>query len=299
MRTNDDDWDLRTGVGTTATLVAAARAVASRQPDPMMNDPFAEVFVRAVGLDLMTQIVDGIVDFADIGAEWLPRYFGIRTRFIDDFAAEAWRVGIRQAVILASGLDARAYRLDWPASMAIYELDRPEIIDWKQRTIAGLGWTSTAQHRCVGIDLRHDWAKALRQAGFNDEQPTAWIVEGLLIGYLPPQAQDQILDTIDALSAPGSRIVADHTDVRRPHVVREVLHEFHDIWCRRDPAINLRDLTFPGTPNDPAVYLVERGWITRNANLTHLFQAAGRAAPSSTDFPANAKFMLFLHGTKG
>lgn len=298
MRTNDDKWGVRTSVGTTATMVAAARAVASRQPDPLINDPFAEHLVRAVGLDLMTQIVDGVTDFADIGAEWLPRYFGIRGRYFDDVVTEACRVGIRQAVILGSGLDCRPYRLPWPDSMVIYEVDQPAVIDWKRGVLAGLGYTSTAQHRCVGIDLRDDWVKALRQAGFNDAEPTVWIVEGLLVGYLPPQAHDQILDAIDALSAPGSCIAADHSDIRRPDIIREALDEFHDIWSKRDPAINLRGLTFPGTFKDPAVYLAHKGWITCNANLTHLFRAAGRPAPTANDFPATSEFMLFLHGIR-
>ena len=39
-RTDDDSWDLRCGVGTTATMAAAARAVASRSLDPVIDDPF-------------------------------------------------------------------------------------------------------------------------------------------------------------------------------------------------------------------------------------------------------------------
>src|ERR1700754_4744295 len=113
-RTDDVNWDLKTSVGATATLVAAARAVASRQTDPVICDPFAEMLVRAVGLKLFSQLVDGTITFSDLEVDWMPAYFGMRCRSLDDFALDASWSGIRQAVILASGLDCRAYRLTWP-----------------------------------------------------------------------------------------------------------------------------------------------------------------------------------------
>ncbi|MGA7812598.1 class I SAM-dependent methyltransferase [Caballeronia sp.] len=175
-------------------MAAAARAVASRGLDPVIDDPFAEVLVRALGMKIFTQIVDGTIEFAELGAEWFPHYFGVRCRAFDDFLGEACRAGIRQAVILASGLDCRAYRLDWPDAMSIYEIDQPDVIDWKKDLLASLRYTSAAQHCCLGIDLRRDWTTASRQAGFDEAKPTAWIAEGLLIGYLPPSAQDEVLD---------------------------------------------------------------------------------------------------------
>jgi methyltransferase (TIGR00027 family) len=249
-------------------------------------------------LKLFTQTVDGQVDFSDIGASWLPSYFGIRSRAFDDFAADACRLGIRQAVILASGLDCRAYRLDWPSAMTIYEVDQPAIIEWKQSILASLGCASAAHNRCVGIDLRRDWPTAPQQAGFDDAKLNAWIVEGLLVGYLPPGAHDEILDAISALSASGSRIVPDHIDIRRPEVISEALNDLHDTWRKHDPSLNLRDLTFSGPRQDPAVYLAERGWITHDANLVDLFNAAGRPAPAANEFPASSKFMRFLTGIR-
>lgn len=297
-RTSDDSWDLTTGVGATATMVAAARAVASRGPDPLISDPFAEVLVREVGLKLFTRIVDGRTDFSEIGATWFPRYFGIRHKAFDDFASGACELGIRQLVILASGLDCRAYRLHWPADMAIYEVDQPAVVEWKQCTLARLGAASTAHHHLVGSDLRQDWSTALRQAGFDATKPTAWIVEGLLVGYLPPAAHDVILDAITALSAPGSRIAADHVDVRRPNVISEFLGRFHDLWSQLDAGVHLRGLTFTGPRHDPAVYLAKRGWITHNNNLNDLYRAAGRPVPTASDFPAESEFMLFLDGIR-
>src|ERR1700733_8507911 len=139
-RTDNDSWDLKTSVGATATMVAAARAIASRQPDSVISDQFAEVLVRAVGLKLFTQLVDGTIEFADLGVGWMPAYFGMRSRSLDDFVLDACRSGIRQAVILASGLDFRAYRLDWPPAMSIYEIDQPRVVEWKQGALTSLGW---------------------------------------------------------------------------------------------------------------------------------------------------------------
>jgi methyltransferase (TIGR00027 family) len=298
VRTGDDSWDLKTGVGATATMVAAARAVASKRPAPLVNDPFAAVLVREVGIELFTRIVNGEVDFGDVGAGWFPACFGIRAWLIDKFVADACRAGIRQLVILASGLDCRAYRLDWPAATAVYEVDQPEVIEWKTNTLAGLRAVACAHHRCVGIDLRQDWPVALQLSGFDPARPSAWIAEGLFLGYLPPATHDEILDAITKLSAPGSRIIADYFDTRRPEALGEILDELHDIWSKHDPELSVRSLGFSGVRCDPAVYLAERGWTTRSAGLDEVFQSAGRPSPVSTEFPPAARTQLFATGTR-
>jgi methyltransferase (TIGR00027 family) len=297
-RTCDDSWDLKTGVGATATMVAAARAVASRQTDPVIRDPFAEVLVRAVGLKLFTQLVDGTIEFSDLEVDWMPSYFGMRSSSLDDFALDACRSGIRQSVILASGLDCRAYRLGWPPAMSIYEIDQPRVIEWKQRVLTSLGWAPAEGHHCVGIDLRKDWPTALRQAGFDDAQPTVWIVEGLLIGYLPPEAHDEMLDAITTLSASGSQLGGDYVDSPRADALGENLRKFHAMWNERDPEIDLRSLTFAGQHADPVAYLAERGWTTRSADLAGMFRSAGRTPPTSDGFVELASFTRMLSGLR-
>jgi methyltransferase (TIGR00027 family) len=249
-------------------------------------------------LQLFTRVVDGLVEFSEIGAGWMPEVFAIRSRVVDDFVADACRAGIRQAVILASGLDCRAYRLDWPPATEIYEIDQPAVIDWKKGTLASLRCTSAGQHRFLGIDLRQDWPTALRRAGLDDTKPTMWILEGLLIGYLPASAHDEILDAITALSAPGSRIAADHIDSRRSDAVSESMNKLHDIWRKLDPNLNLQNLTFSGPRQDPAGYLAERGWTTHNADLADLFRAAGRPGSSATGIFEQAEFVRFLSGIR-
>ena len=117
-------------------------------------------------------------------------------------------------MILASGLDARAYRLDWPTGTTVFEIDQPQVIELKTATLAGLGAEPTADLRAVPIDLRHDWPTALRHAGFDADQPTAWIAEGLL-AFLPPEAQDRLLDNVTTLSAKGSRLAAESSSTQR------------------------------------------------------------------------------------
>ncbi|GBG36500.1 SAM-dependent methyltransferase [Mycobacterium montefiorense] len=297
-RTRDDSWDLKTGVGTTATMVAAARAVASRQTDPLICDPFAEILVRAVGLKLFTQLVDGTIGFEDLEVDWMPAYFGMRTRSLDGFVLDACRSGIRQAVILASGLDCRAHRLVWPAAMSIYEVDQSQVIEWKRSVLTHLGWPPAQGHHHVGIDLRQDWPTALRQAGFDDTQPTVWIIEGLLIGFLPPEAHNEIFDAITTLSASGSQLEADYVDSPRADALGESLSKHHATWNARDPEIDLRSLTFAGQYADPVAYLSERGWRTRSADLAGVFRAAGRSAPTADGFVELASFTRMLNGLR-
>jgi methyltransferase (TIGR00027 family) len=213
-RFDGDTWDLASSVGLTATMVAAARAVASRAPDPLIDDQFAAPLVRAVGVDYFARMAGGELDPSELdedAARGMRRFadaMAIRTRFFDEFFLDATRAGIRQAVILASGLDSRAYRLEWPPGTAVFEVDQPQVIDFKTTTLAALGAQPTADRRAVAIDLREHWPAALKQAGFDPARRTAWIAEGLL-GYLPAEAQDRLLDPITAQSAPGSRLATE------------------------------------------------------------------------------------------
>src|ERR1700722_20859115 len=159
-RIDKDSWDLASSVGATATAVAASRAIASQGPEPLLDDPWADPLVRAVGIDRFIKLVDGDIGPADdspLSRTHMREQIAVRTRFFDDFFVQATGSGIRQAVILASGLDTRAYRLPWPAGTVVYEIDQPEVIEFKTRTLAGLGAGASAQRRTVAIDLRDDW----------------------------------------------------------------------------------------------------------------------------------------------
>jgi methyltransferase (TIGR00027 family) len=283
-RTDNDTWDLATSVGATATMVAAARAVATKTDNPLINDQFAEPLVRAVGVDFLTKWAAGDLNAADVdedGSSWrlaqMPDAMAVRTRFFDGFFRDATQAGIRQAVILASGLDARAYRLEWPTDMTVFEVDQPEVIAFKTETLAQLGAVPTTDRRTVAIDLRYDWPAALLEAGFDKSQPTAWIAEGLL-GYLPPEAQDRLLDNISALSADGSRLateaIPDMSDVDHDQA-REMMRRATEKWRAHGFDLEFSDLGYEGDRNDVAVYLDTLGWQSEGRPMSQLLADHG------------------------
>ncbi len=273
-RSDNDTWDLATSVGATATMVAAARAAASRQADPIIHDPFAEPLVGAAGVELFARLARGELQFADVETSWIMDFFAARTRFFDDFFPTALSAGIRQAVIVGSGLDSRAYRLEWPAGSTVFEIDQPKVIEFKDSILSGLGATPATQLRPVGIDLREDWPTALRQAGFDPAQPTAWLAEGLMIGYLPCDAQNRMLDQLTALSAPGSQLTADHAPGSSISVGSN-LQEAAETWKRHGFDVDFGDLIYPHERNDVEKYLQAHGWYTRVYGLADLLNAAG------------------------
>jgi methyltransferase (TIGR00027 family) len=260
-RADGDSWGPASSVGATATMVAASRAVASQGPDALLDDPLADPLVRAVGLDSFVRIIDGEINFDDdplLNSKARTEQIAVRTRFFDGFFTGATQDGVRQAVILASGLDTRAYRLRWPAGTVVYEIDQPQVTAFKTNTLADIGATPTADRRAIGIDLRDDWPAALREGGFDVTRPTAWSAEGLL-PYLPPEAQDRLFDNITALSAPGSRLATEH--VPDPHAFSdERMQRISDWWRRFGFDLNAADLFYRGERSVVIDYLTTHGW---------------------------------------
>ncbi|WP_205873634.1 SAM-dependent methyltransferase [Mycobacterium camsae] len=292
-RTENDSWDLATSVGATATMVAAARAIATNADNPVIHDRFAEPLVRAVGVDFFTRWVSGDLVAADVDddeSNWklahMPAAMAARTRFFDSFFHDATQAGIRQAVILASGLDARSYRLSWPDDMIVFEIDQPEVIAFKTSTLAQLQAAPTVDLRIVAIDLRQDWPTALRGAGLDPERPTAWIAEGLL-GYLPPEAQDLLMDNITALSADGSRLAVEAIPARPERNVeqaRAMMRRSTAKWREHGFELDWEDLGFEGERKDVAGYLDELGWHSQGIPMSQLLADNGlEAVPQSHD----------------
>ena len=275
-RAHDDNWDLASSVGATATLVAAGRAMASKDPRGLINDPFAEPLVRAVGVDFFTKMMDGELDIEAIENTPLMRMqamvdgMAVRTKYFDDYFIGATGTGVRQVVILASGLDSRAYRLPWPAATVVYEIDQPQVIEFKTTTLAGIGAEPLTTRRTIPIDLRQDWPAALEAAGLDTTAPTAWLAEGLLI-YLPPEAQDRLFDNITALSVAGSTIATEFVpsiidfDADR---VREMSGSLRD----HGVDVDMASLVYAGERNHVVDYLRSKGWAVEGVTRTELFQ---------------------------
>lgn len=280
-RSDTDSWDLASSVGATATMVAAARAIASAEPDPLINDPYAADLVRAVGVEFFSKLVDGEIsldgELAD-GAALMTGIMAVRTKFFDDFFTSAGDAGIRQAVILASGLDSRAYRLPWHDGTVVYELDQPEVIGAKTAAMSQIGATPTAERRTVAVDLRDDWPAALQAAGFDPSAPSAWSAEGLL-AYLPPEGQDRLFDNITTLSAPGSRLATEfHPDIAAN--LRERGNEMSEQWRKHGLDLDLANLWYDGERNSVTEYLGGSGWSVTARRRPELFAEYGREFPA-------------------
>ncbi|RZT18607.1 methyltransferase (TIGR00027 family) [Mycobacterium sp. BK558] len=274
-RTEGDTWDLASSVGATATSVAASRAFASRGPDPLIDDPYADLLVEAVGVPHFVAVARGETDIP----EEMREHIAVRTRFFDDVLTEAADAGVRQVVILASGLDTRAYRLPWPAGTRVFELDQPSVIEFKTRVLADAGVTPAATRVAAGVDLRDDWPKALQDNGFDAKAPTAWIAEGLLI-YLPPEAQDRLLDHISALSAPGSVLATEHMDPKA--LTGEWAKQLSALSRRHGSDIDLSALFYTGPRTAAADHLRELGWRVQVLPNAQAYAAHGFDPPTDS-----------------
>ncbi|MHA0284901.1 class I SAM-dependent methyltransferase [Mycobacterium sp. C3-094] len=268
-RTDDDTWDISTSVGSTAVMVAAARAAESNRDDALIQDPYAKILIADAGTGVWELMLDdGFLDTVaasdpEVAAmfENMNNYQAVRTRFFDAFFAEAVDAGIRQVVILASGLDSRAFRLAWPAGTTVYELDQPKVLEYKAHTLAAHQVEPSADRRAVPIDLRQDWPAALRDAGFDSNQPTAWLAEGLLM-YLPSEAQDLLFERLTELSAPGSRVAAESMGLHAADRRERMQERFSRIIAQfgKQPA-DITDLTYEDPDRaEVAEWLGAHGW---------------------------------------
>ncbi|MEV8390190.1 MULTISPECIES: class I SAM-dependent methyltransferase [unclassified Streptomyces] len=248
------------GVGLTALLVAAARAIETHRHDSLARDVYAEHFVLAApasaGWPVRVQQVPG----GDANPLWgrFARYFGLRTRVLDDFLLRSVHSGARQVVLLGAGLDSRAFRLDWPPGRVIFEIDREGVLAFKHKVLGGLSATPKAARVPIPVDLRADWVGALTDAGFDTAAPSVWLAEGLLF-YLPSAAETCLIDAMDRLSTAGSALAY---EVK----LEKNLLDYRDsplyTATKKQIGIDLLSL-FDGEPRpDSAGDLASKGWST-------------------------------------
>lgn len=293
-RTDDDSWEITESVGATALGVASSRAAETRSENPLISDPFAQVFLDAAGdgvwnwhsvSQLPAEVLDAEPEI-QLQRQAMVSYMASRTAFFDQFFVDATGAGIRQAVILAAGLDARSWRLPWPAGTTVYELDQPRVLDFKAATLHEHGAQPACNRIAVPVDLRHDWPTALQEAGFDASAPSVWSAEGLM-PYLPAAAQELLFDRIQGLSVAGSRVAVEalgpsflDPDYRAKR--RQRMDRVRSLLAKVDP-----DREVPST--DELWYFEERedvgDWFTRHGwNVTvtpsdQLMAGYGRSAP--------------------
>ena len=287
VRADGDSWRITESVGATALSVAAARAVETAAADPLIRDKFAYLLVSSAGTPWARLASDldwiGDDDHGRRAHRLAVDYQAVRTHYFDSYFADAVAAGIRQVVILAAGLDSRAFRLDWPAGTTVFEIDQPQVVSYKTTTLESAGAAPTADRRTVPIDLRDDWAAALTAAGFDRGQPTAWLAEGLL-PYLPAEAQDRLFEILTSLSAPGSRVAVEAftvgaADNDRRRAARRT--RFERMRQRLGLDINVETLTYQESDRaDAAEWLTEHGWQVNAVSNADEMARLGRPIPA-------------------
>ena len=281
MRSEGDTWDITTSVGSTALFVATARALEAQKPDPLAVDPYAELFCRAVGgpsADVLDgKVPDHPLKGADFG-EHFVNFQGARTRYFDHYFRRAADAGVRQVVILAAGLDSRAYRLEWPAATTIFELDRPQVLDFKREVLTGHGAQPNAERREIAIDLREDWPQALRDSGFDPAKPSAWIAEGLLI-YLPAAAQEQLFTGVDGLAGPGSHVAVEDGAPMAPDEYQANLAEERAAIAAGEEQRPFFQLIYNEQHAPATEWFGQHGWTAVGTPLADYLREVGRPVP--------------------
>jgi methyltransferase (TIGR00027 family) len=280
IRTEGDSWAITELVGATALGVAASRAVETAGANPLIRDEFARVLVSSAG-PAWARLADPELAWLDgdqhgqrahrIGID----YQAVRTHFFDEYFDDATTAGIRQVVILAAGLDSRAYRLNWPAGTAVYEVDQPKVLEYKTGILEQRGAVPTASRHPVPVDLRDDWPAALTAAGFDRTQPTAWLAEGLL-PYLPSDAQDRLFEMFTALSEPGSQVAVEVFGMNS----RSNSQRWVRMRERLGLDVNVEALTYHEPDrSDAAGWLADHGWHVDGVNNRDEMARLGRPVP--------------------
>jgi len=253
------------GVSRTAVWVAGLRAAEDARADRLFDDPYAGAFVAAAG--------DGVAEATAGVPPGASEFLAIRTRFYDDQARAACTAGIRQVVLLAAGLDCRALRLDWPAGVRLFELDLPEVFAFKERVLASVRAAPRCARVLVAADLREQWPGALTAAGFDQTAATGWLAEGLL-PYLHPTDSEQLLATVTAVSAPGSRVVFDYIEATAAD--RPAMRATSD-------AVRQMGAQLLPTTASPVEWLTRHDWTAQLFRVPALGESYGRPLPAAVD----------------
>ncbi|MGA8547882.1 MAG: SAM-dependent methyltransferase [Mycobacterium sp.] len=257
-----------TGIGATSLGVAVLRARESSRTNRLFNDAYAQAFVDRAdpGGSMWNSRSDG-PDFLHLMAGQVA----VRTRYFDDALLEAAIAGVDQVVLLACGMDSRAFRLGWPTGTTVYEVDQPEVLAFKSTVLQEMHARPHCRRVEVALDLRSDWPAALLNAGFDPAKPTSWLAEGILYA-LDPSAADLFLERITDCSSPGSTLACDHAeDSALLRAARAAISaELVSMWQG-------------GPSEDLSGWLHKRGW---NADVVEVAQVAaqyGRPAPPAFD----------------
>ncbi len=298
-RTDDDSWDITESVGSTALGVAAARAAETESEDPLIQDAFARAFVEAAGDGTWSLVANPRLsaELPDLDPALRARmqvmvdFMAVRTAFFDEFFLDAAKSGVRQVVILAAGLDARAWRLPWPDGTTVYELDQAKVLEFKSTTLQRRGAHPTSKQISVAVDLRQDWPTVLQKAGFDAAQPSAWSAEGL-VRYLPARAQDLLFERIDVLSPAGSWLAvnAPAKSALDPGLLARQREQSQRIRAVASRVLDIEvpdvdDLWYAEERTDLPEWLHEHGWDASVITMGEMLARYGRSVGEDDAIP--------------
>jgi methyltransferase (TIGR00027 family) len=236
-------------LGTTARWTAAIRAKETERQDALIKDPWAAALAGKEGMAWIEERTEESV---------LPIL--LRTRYFDDFLQRiAAENDLRQIVLMAAGMDTRAYRLSWPENTRLYELDQPAVLQTKGEILRAVDAVPSCERVSIEVDLSGPWEEKLIQVGFVPEELSGWLLEGFLF-YLPTSALSPIFDTINHLTSIGSWMGFD--------IVNSITltHPLTRHWVEMQAKSGAPWL---GTMDDPIGYLAGLGW---SASLTQAGQ---------------------------
>jgi methyltransferase (TIGR00027 family) len=262
------------GVGETAIGAAMMRARESSRPDRLFDDPFAAALVEAAA----PVFDDGPSSADDPSLAQLEAAFevsvAVRTRFYDDFALAATAAGCRQVVLLGAGLDTRAFRLQWPTGLRLFELDLPEVLAFKERVLSQMRAEPRCMRSAVAVDLREDWPVALLGAGFKPTARSAWIAEGL-VPYLADDDAQRLLVAIGSLSSRGSQLGLDQATIQDDSLLAQ---------ARAMPAMEeIASMWRGGLSGNAVGWLRRQGWQVETFNSASLRERYGRHTKRDPD----------------
>ena len=254
------------GVAATSLGVAVLRAIETTRDDRLFDDPYAQYFVSAAAADRALPAASASGWYPDFYRLMAPQV-ALRTRFFDDALLAAAGLGT-QVVLLACGMDTRAFRLRWPSHTSVFEVDLAETLAFKDAVLARQGAVASCKRITVAVDLREDWPAALTAAGWQQRLPTLWLAEGIWYA-LPADSADDLLQRITVHSAPGSRMAFDHmldSDVLR--AARAALSpELVELWRG-------------GPTEGPGAWLLRHGWDPSVRDLQEVAGDYHRSVPT-------------------
>jgi methyltransferase (TIGR00027 family) len=189
------------GASSTALMVCAYRARASRWERPVMTDRWAEALAGAEGHRIA----------AEFDRHWpaMETWLALRVAYLDRLVGlAADRLGVRQIVILGAGYDTRAARLP-RAGVRWFEVDHPDTQAAKRERLAHLAGYPVDAAIYAPCDFeREDPIERLAAAGLSAREPTLVIWEGV-VPYLTEAAVRATATTLAKGLDPRSLVAFD------------------------------------------------------------------------------------------